>query len=416
MRRKELRQGAVPERGVKQYKYLYRRMLDENIIRKAYKKLRKGKTKRKEIQQIDTNLDREVADMKKMIENTKPPDISVEDRKLAYKPKKRTPKIIVEKGKKRKIYMPEIHEQWLHHIIVLILEPIITATSYPYSCGSFPKRGAHYGKKQLLKIIRNGKKIRNFAKIDIRHFYDSIRMDILMRELRIRIKDEFFLYILELCLHGFKKGIPLGFYISQWLANYLLEPLDRFITEELGIRNMIRYMDDIVFCDDNKKNLRQAIVEIRKFLGRRFRLKLKRNDQVFKFHFRKKNGKVIGRAVNFMGFLFFRDRTTMRKSIMLSATRLARKMHRGKEAGRRYYAKHIKSILSYMGWFKHTDAYRCYQKHIRPFVVRMGKLKKIISKLTRREKREKLERGTSVGGKGAGTAAGDCRRTVYGAA
>lgn len=52
MRRKELwlkAREATEKRGVKQYKYLYRKMLDENIIRKAYKKLRKGKTKRKEI-------------------------------------------------------------------------------------------------------------------------------------------------------------------------------------------------------------------------------------------------------------------------------------------------------------------------------------------------------------------------------
>ena len=58
MRRKELWRKAeetAQEKGVKQYKYLYRRMLDENIIRKAYKKLRKGKTKRKEIQQIDAD-------------------------------------------------------------------------------------------------------------------------------------------------------------------------------------------------------------------------------------------------------------------------------------------------------------------------------------------------------------------------
>ena len=187
MRKKELWQKvekAATERGVKQYKYLYRRMLDENIIRKAYKKLRKGKTKRIEIQKIDADLDNEVAAMRRMIENTKPPGVPVEHPELAYKPKKRKPKIIREKGKTRKIFMPEIHEQWLHHIIVLILEPIITATAYPYSCGSFPKRGAHYGKKRLLKIIQGGKNIRNFAKIDIRHFYDSIRLDILMRELR----------------------------------------------------------------------------------------------------------------------------------------------------------------------------------------------------------------------------------------
>lgn len=101
MRKKELWQKvekAATERGVKQYKYLYRRMLDENIIRKAYKKLRKGKTKRIEIQKIDADLDNEVAAMRRMIENTKPPDVPVEHPELAYKPKKRKPKIIREKG------------------------------------------------------------------------------------------------------------------------------------------------------------------------------------------------------------------------------------------------------------------------------------------------------------------------------
>ena len=396
MRRKELwlkATEATEKRGVKQYKYLYRKMLDENIIRKAYKKLRKGKTKRKEIQQIDADLDNEVTAMRRMIENTKPPDVPVEHPKLAYRPKRRTPKLIKEKGKLRKIFMPEIHKQWLHHIIVLILEPIITATAYPYSCGSFPKRGAHYGKKALLKIIRKGKNIRNFAKIDIRHFYDSIRLNILMRELRIRIKDELFLYIVELCLQGFKKGIPLGFYISQWLANYLLEPLDRFITEKLGIKNLIRYMDDIVMGDDNKKKLHKAIAEIRQFIGRRFRLKLKKNYQVFKFNFQKKNGKVIGRVIDFMGFLFFRNRTTMRKAIMLSATRLAKKLARAKEAGRGYFKKHLEAMLSYIGWFSCTDTYDAYQDYIKPH-INVRRLKKIISKLTRRaNKNEAVDKG-----------------------
>ena len=63
---------------MKEYKYLYSRMLDEEVIRKAYKKLRKGKTKRKEIQQIDANLDAEVKAMRIMIENTKPPGVPVE--------------------------------------------------------------------------------------------------------------------------------------------------------------------------------------------------------------------------------------------------------------------------------------------------------------------------------------------------
>ena len=367
---------------MKEYKYLYQKMLDENIIRKAYKKLRKGKTKRKEIIAIDANLDIEVAEMRKMIENTKPPDVEVEHPELAYKPCKRTPKIIFEHGKKRKIYMPEIHEQWLHHIIVLVLEPIITATAYRFSCGSFPKRGAHYGKKQLLKWIRSGDGIRNFAKIDIRHFYDNIRIEILMRELSIRIKDDWFLYIIRLCLQGFKKGIPLGFYISQWLANYILEPLDRFVTDKLGIKKFVRYMDDMVFYDNAKKSLRTAVVKIMMFIGRRFRLKLKRTFQVCRFYYEGK--RKIGRPLDFMGFLFYRNKTILRKSIMIEATRTARKLKAAKEAGRGYFAKHVKAMLSYMGWFDCTNTYDCYLEYIKP-LVNIGKLKKIVSKLDRRK-------------------------------
>lgn len=398
MRRKELWQKfpAGQDTGHKQYKYLYRQMLDEGIVRKAYKKLRKGKTKRKEIIYIDAHLDKEVAAMIEMIRNTKPPDVKVEKPELAFRPRKHTPRYIREHGKTRKILMPEIHEQWLHHIIVLILEPIITATAYKFSCGSFPKRGAHYGKRQMEHWIRSGKGIRNFGKIDIRHFYDSIRMDVLMKELSIRIKDTWFLYMIRLCFQNVKKGLPLGFYLSQWLANYLLEPLDRFITEKLGIREYERYMDDMTFFDNSKKKLHQAIAAIRQFIGRRFRLKLKRNYQVCKFDFVKKSGQTIGRPIDFMGFVFFRTRTVIRESIMLSASRLAVKTHKAKDAGRGYYQKDIHAMVSYIGWFDCTDTYGCYEKYIKQFVI-FGKLKKIISKLQRRQnKHERLDSGAML--------------------
>lgn len=378
---------------MKEYKYLYQKMLDENIIRKAYKKLRKGKTKRKEIIAIDANIDVEVAAMQKMIENTKPPDVPVENQELAYKPCKRTPKIIFEHGKKRKIFMPEIHEQWLHHIIVLILEPIITATSYRYSCGSFPKRGAHYGKKYILKILGRGKGIRNFGKIDIRHFYDNIRINILMKELAIRIKDNWFLYIIRLCLKGFKKGIPLGFYISQWLANYILEPLDKFITEKLGLKDFVRYMDDMIFFDNAKKKLQATIVSIQIFIGQRYRLRLKGNYQVCRFYYEGKRKK-IGRPLDFMGFQFYRNKVILRKSIMIAATRTAKKLARAKAAGRSYYETHVKAMLSYVGWFDCTNTYDCYTEYIKP-LVNVGKLKKIVSKLNRRKNHyEAVERRT----------------------
>lgn len=372
------------EPGHKEYKYLYQKMLSEDLIRKAYRKLRKGKTRRKEIQYIDAHLDEEVQKMREMIINTKPPGVEVPHPELAYKPCKRTPKVICEHGKHRKIYMPEIHEQWLHHIIVQVLEPIIRATAYRFSCGSFPKRGAHFGKKQIEKWLRSDPKgTRNFAKIDIRHFYDNIRLNILMRELAIRIKDEWFLYIIWLCLKDFKRGIPLGFYISQWLANYLLEPLDRLVTKTLGITKYIRYMDDMDLHHQNKKVLHNALREIRILLGRRFRLKLKRTAQVCKFWYQSKK-RTIGRPLDFMGFLFFRNRTVIRKRIMLKATRLAGRMSRTAAAGKKFFKRHVSAMLSYMGWFSCTDTYDCYKERIKPF-VEIRNLKHIISKIQRRK-------------------------------
>lgn len=385
------------EPGHKEYKYLYQQMLSEDLIRKAYKKLRKGKTKRKEIQYIDAHLDEEVQKMREMIINTKPPGVEVPHPELSYKPHKRTPKVIYEHGKYRTIYMPEIHEQWLHHIIVQVLEPIIRATAYRFSCGSFPKRGAHFGKKQIEKWLRSDPKgTRNFAKIDIRHFYDNIRLNIMMRELAIRIKDEWFLYIIWLCLKDFKRGIPLGFYISQWLANYLLEPLDRLVTETLGITKYMRYMDDMDLHHQNKKILHNAVREIRILLGRRFRLKLKRTAQVCKFWYQGKK-RTIGRPLDFMGFLFFRNRTVIRKSIMLKATRLAGRMSRTAAAGKKYFKRHVSAMLSYMGWFSCTDTYDCYKERIKPF-VEIRKLKHIISKIQRRRnKNDRMDKRALLG-------------------
>lgn len=340
--------------GHKEYKYLYQKMLEDDVIRKAYRKLRKGKTKRKEIQYIDAHLDKEVQKMHDMILNTKPDGVCVEHPELAYKPGKRTPKIIFERGKMRKIYIPEIHEQWLHHIIILVLEPIITATAYQYSCGSFPRRGAHYGKRQIERWLKGDPKgTRYFAKMDIRHFYDNIRLDVLSSELAISIKDGWFMYIIRLCLSGFKK------------------------------------------------RLHAAVAEIRKMLGRRFRLKLKYNYQVCRFVFNK-DGQEIRRPLDFMGFEFCRSRTVMRKKIMLAATRLAIKIVHAKKRGR-VYLKHIEAMLSYMGWFSCTDTYDCYLTRIKTY-INIRQLKEIVSRIQRRQDNERMVKGTMLRETG-GTAA-----------
>lgn len=353
----------------KEYKYLYRKMLEDNIIIEAYKKLRKGKTKRKSIRYIDAHFEEEVYKMKTMIYYTRKEFENTEYDMLSFHSTSVKPKFILEHGKQRKIYMPEIHEQWLHHIIILIIEKIILNRSYQYSCGSFPGRGAHYGKKYLEKKIKNNPDLYCF-KADIRHFYNNIRKKTLINYLRYFIKDEWFIYVIERCLNNFKKGLPLGYYISQWFANYFLESFD-FLSLAYKPNVYIRYMDDIVVCDKDKSKLHMMKNKLTKYLCKYKKLKFKNNYQIFKI--------TNDKAVDFMGFKFYSNRTTLRKNIIINSIRLVKRLMKAK----RYFLKHIRALLSYTGWYKYSNTKTIFYNNIVKN-INLNKLRHIISKYDKR--------------------------------
>ena len=76
-------------------------------------------------------------------------------------------------------------------------------------------------------------------------------------------------------------GLAIGYYINQWLANFYLEELDRFIVKLPGVKYYVRNMDDLILLGPNKKKLRKAVAAIREFLNKNLRIELKHNWQVF---------------------------------------------------------------------------------------------------------------------------------------
>lgn len=209
------------------------------------------------------------------------------------------------------------------------------------------------------------------------------------------------LYILELIIDGSEVGLPLGFYTSQWLSNFMLQPLDHFIKEQLKAVHYIRYMDDMVVFGKNKKELHRMQQEIERFLREKFNLQMKGNWQVFRFDYtEKKTGKRKGRPLDFMGFQFYHDKTILRESIMLSCTRKVNRVAK-KEKITWYDAT---AILSYMGYLSNTDTYDMYLQRVKPY-VNVKKLKKIVSKHSKRKEREKherMEKSVRNGGRTAG--------------
>lgn len=398
---------------IRQYKYLYKKMLDKETIKKAWKNLRKGKTKRKAVKKIEDNFEKEVERMQEMIRNTKPDGYTVEHPELAYEPPKNRPtKIVNEFGKRRKAYLAVIREQWYFHIIVEVLKPIVVRHLQHGICGCVPQKGPHSGKRMIERAIREGKVIRNFFKGDVRHFYDNLQIGVILREMRRYIADDLFLHCIAKIYKYRKKGIMIGLYISPWLANFVMMPVDEVITSHKDVL-YLRYVDDIVVFTASKKLLRQIAEEIRQELSK-LRLKLKRTWQICKFDYQSKRGR-IGRPLDFMGFVFFSDRTVMRKRIMLDAVKCAKKLVRAKKEGRRYYNRIARAMISRIGWFSASDSYDCYLKYIKP-CVNIRKIKSIISKLDKKEAKKKnvgVERGTIVGGTAG--APSDCTRCVHAA-
>lgn len=188
-----------------------------------------------------------------------------------------------------------------------------------------------------------------------------------------------------------KKGLPIGFYTSQWFANWFLQPFDHYVKEELKAKCYVRYMDDIVILGTNKRELHKMFNLICSYLGE-IGLTIKDNWQVFLFDYTDKDGKRHGRPIDFMGFKFYRDKTTIRKSIFLRACRLARRLHKKLHINWRDASQ----ILSYFGWFKTTDTYKAFQKYI-VSQISLNSCKKVMSihdKNLRRKNEHSLQNGT----------------------
>jgi len=350
---------------MKSYNHLFEKVVEKDNITTAIYKSSKRKRKRVDVKRVFENTEKYIKKIQTLLT----------DQTYRIQPHNAIKIYDGSSHKARLIVQPKyIFEQIIQHAVIQVLEPIFMKGMYEYSCGSIPKRGCHYGKKHIEKFIKlnNNSEIKYCLKLDIRHYYQSIDVDILKDKLRKIIHDDKMIYVLDLILNSNKAifngeevnmGLPIGFYTSQWLANFFLQGFDHFVKEKLHAKCYVRYVDDIVLFGNNKKKLHKDFEEIKKYLES-LNLEIKDNWQVFKFDYIGKDGKRKGRPLDFMGFKFYRDKTTLRRSIMLKATRKAKKI--SKKTSLTWYD--ASQMLSYAGWFKHTDTYNVYQKHIKPYV------------------------------------------------
>lgn len=339
---------------MKSYNHLYEQFISDDNIKLAIKNACKHKLKRRKFRDLHDNPDKYMSWIKEQAtdyhnDNHKPIQI--------YDGIQR---------KKRIIIVPTFREQIIHHMVVNILKPIIMRPMYEHSYGSIPKRGGTLGMKQINKWLTHDPKGTKYClKMDIRKYFDSVPHDIVIKRLRSQIHDERFLKVLIEIVNVNDKGLPLGFYTSQWLANWYLTGLDHYIKEKLQAPYYIRYMDDMVIFSSNKRKLHKMRKAIAEYLETNLGLELKDNWQVFPMK---------SRFLDFMGFRFYRYKTTLRRTILYKAYRKARRLSK-----KRPTLHDTKQMLSYLGWFSQTDTYNVFCERITKYVN--------IQNLKRRESR-----------------------------
>ena len=117
-------------------------------------------------------------------------------------------------GKWREIYEPKLWpDQYVHHALVQALQRPMMRGMDPYCCGSIRGRGIHYGVKAMKKWHRDDPKgTRWCAQLDIRHFYDSLKPEVVMARLRQLVKDH---RVLDLAERVMRDGVMIGAYFTN---------------------------------------------------------------------------------------------------------------------------------------------------------------------------------------------------------
>ena len=271
--------------------------------------------------------------------------------------------------KLRDIAEPRLYpDQYVHHILIQTLEPVFMRGMDYYCCGSIKGRGAHYGANKIKKWMSKDKSGTKYClEMDIYHFYEQLKPDIVMQRLRQLIKDN---RVLDLCERSMKHGVTIGAYFSQWFANTLLQPLDQLIRVQKGVKYYLRYMDNFTVFSNRKKDLKRLIPVVEKWLNEHS-LRLKDNIQYYPTR---------KRLPNALGYRYGHTYTLLRKTRLLSIKRQVKTFY--KKRGN-VSPKFARSLLSRLGGLRHCNSQNIYARYIPKGLQR--RLKDIVRKNQREE-------------------------------
>lgn len=194
----------------------------------------------------------------------------------------------IHEPKRRRISAAPFRDRVAHHALCNVIEPIFETRFHAHSYANRKGKGTHQAIDQLQAYARAYPYV---LRLDIVQHFPSLDHAILKQELFRWLLDERVQRLIEVILRSGEgvlaheydmvyfpgdsllavlrpRGLPIGNLTSQFWSNCYLNPLDWFVTRELGCRAYLRYVDDFALFSDSKRQLREWRARLIDFLAR----------------------------------------------------------------------------------------------------------------------------------------------------
>lgn len=327
---------------------LYAKIYDMDNLKLAHQNARKDKLFYQEVKMVDSDPEYYLGEIQQMLINK------------TYTVSEYNVSIINDKGKNRELmklpYFPDRIIQWA---IMLQIEETFMKTFCSHTCASIKNRGIKKASELTDKYMKDRFNCEYCLKIDISKFYPNINHEILKKLLRKKFKDDDLLELLDKIVDSTpgNKGVPIGSYLSQFLANFYLSYFDHWLKEKMGMQYVVRYMDDMILFHYSKEYLHWLKKQMDIYLETKLDLKIKPNWQVFPTAIR---------GVDFVGFRHFFGYKLLRKSTCKKFKKKMVVIRKKMDAGKLINYSEWCSANSYNGWLKWCDSYRLREKYVTP--------------------------------------------------
>ena len=270
--------------------------------------------------------------------------------------------------KERVIGVQHPLHQMFDYVAVEGMRSMLMAKIGVFQCASLPKKGQSYGKKYIERWVREKDTV-YFTKGDIKKCFPSIPQNKLKQLIKRDVKNDSLVWLSSKLIDMFDTGLSIGSYLSQYLCNYYLSYAYHYASEQLFkirktkrngnirvrlISHTLFYMDDFLLTSSSKKDLKKAMKMLIKYIDTFLGLIVKPDWKVCKIS--------ENEPIDMMGFVFRKNRTTIRAKIFLKTRRYFFKVRKLTKKRLPIPLSLAYQCVSAYGWYKNTDSRKIRDK------------------------------------------------------